>query len=215
MLRHAARAVPWTLVGLAALLIAVLMTAVSKAPLVLWPLQGVAVGLLAGAVGWCLDEPAAAVVDPAPRGLAWRTAARLYGVAVLLGTWSASVWMARDNLFGHPGTVLLQGWSAAVLALAWVTWRRRDGEAQPGQRWALSVVPVAMAWAIVRPLEELAPVFPYAFGGPYGDWGTSAVLWSAAGGLGLVVLALVLAEVGTGLCARPRSRRSSLAGSRR
>lgn len=204
MVRHAARAVPWVLVWSTGLLIGVLMEAVHREPLVLWPLQGVAVGLLAGAVGWCLDEPAAAVVDPAPRGLAWRTAARLLGVAVLMGWWSVAVWMARESLFGHPWIVLLQGWAAAVVSLAWVTWRRRAGEATPGQRWAVSAVPVVMAWALVRPLEEQLPVFPYAFGGPYGDWGASALLWTVATAVGLLALGLALVGVGE----RPRLRRT-------
>ena len=32
----------------------------------MWPLQGIAVGLLAGVAGFAYDEPAAAVVDTLP-----------------------------------------------------------------------------------------------------------------------------------------------------
>ena len=83
--RYAGRAVPWTRVAVAATLIVVLMDVVRRWPWNMWLLEGTAVGLLAAAAGWCFDEPAAAVVDPAPRGLAWRTAARVAGVLVLLG----------------------------------------------------------------------------------------------------------------------------------
>ena len=76
MVRYAARAVPWVRISLAAALVALLMELVRWNPWVLWPLEGTAVGLLAGATAWCFDESAAVVVDVAPRGLAWRTAAR-------------------------------------------------------------------------------------------------------------------------------------------
>nr|BFE59813.1 hypothetical protein GCM10020063_043390 [Dactylosporangium thailandense] len=212
MPRHAARAVPWPLVTVAALLIAGLLAAVRYDNWTLWPLQGTAVGLLAGAVGWCLDEPAAAVVDPAPRGLAWRTLARASGIAVLLAAWSAAVWWARTELYGHPWAVLGQGYAAAIIATAWVTWRRTRGEATPGQRWAIAVVPAVTVWALVRPIERHVPVFPYAFGGGFGDWTLSARGWAVAGGAGAVALALALIRDGrpwrrpAAMAGRPRSR---------
>jgi hypothetical protein len=196
MLRHAARGVPWPLIGAAALLVPGLLALVRYDPWTLWPLQGTAVGLLAGAVGWCLDEPAAAVVDPAPRGLAWRTLARAIGIAVLVAAWSAGIWWARTGLYGHPWAVLGQGLAATVVATTWVTWRRACGEASPGQRWALATVPATTAWALVKPLEKQVPVFPYAFGGEYGDWGVSAAGWTATGVLAGVLLVLILTREG-------------------
>ncbi|WP_433219706.1 hypothetical protein ACQP00_15955 [Dactylosporangium sp. CS-047395] len=192
MLRHAARAVPWPLVAAAALLIAALFAAVRFDNWTLWPLQGTAVGLLAGAVGWCLDEPAAAVVDPAPRGLAWRTLARTTGTATLLAAWSAAVWWARAELYGHPWAVLGQGYAAAAVATAWVTWRRTRGEATPGQRWAIAVIPAVTVWALVRPFERHLPVFPYASGGDYGNWTASGTGWTATGAAALAALAVTL-----------------------
>ncbi len=194
MLRHAARGVPWPLVAVTALLVPGLLALVRLDPWTLWPLQGVAVGLLAGAAGWCLDEPAAAVVDPAPRGLAWRTLARATGITALLAAWSAGVWWARDELFDHPWTVFGQGLAATTIATAWVTWQRARGEACPGQRWALAVVPVTTAWALVRPLDRHLPVFPYTSAAP--GWGTSAAGWTTVAVLAGVVLALVLMREG-------------------
>ncbi|WP_433061109.1 hypothetical protein [Dactylosporangium sp. CS-033363] len=196
MRHHAARAVPWPLVAVAALLIAGLLAAVRLDNWTLWPLQGTAVALLAGAVGWCLDEPAAAVVDPAPRGLAWRTLARAAGIAALLAAWSAAVWWARPGLYGHPWTVLVQGYAAAAVATAWVTWRRTRGEATPGQRWAIAVIPAVTVWALVRPLERRLPVFPYASGGDYGDWSASGTGWLLTGAAAVAALALTLARDG-------------------
>jgi hypothetical protein len=196
MIRHATRAVPWSLVGATALLVWGLMALVRLDPWTLWPLQGTAVGLLAGAVGWCLDEPAAAVVDPAPRGLAWRTLARAVGIGVLLGAWSTGVWWARSGLFGHGWAVFGQGLAATAIGAAWVTWRRANGEACPGQRWAIAVVPAVTAWALVRPLQRQLPVFPYTFGGEYGDWASSAAGWTMVGLFAALLLGLVLTREG-------------------
>lgn len=198
MLRHAARGVPWALVAVVAVLLAGLLALVRWRPWTLWPLEGVAVGLLAAAVGWCLDEPAAPVVDVAPRGIAWRTAARATGAAALLAAWATAVWWARDGLFGHPAHVLLQGAAAAVLAAAWTTWRRASGEATPGARWAIAIVPITTAWALVRPFDTALPVFPYADRG----WAASGAGWIAAGVGAAAMLTLVLAHDG-----RPRQRR--------
>jgi hypothetical protein len=196
MLRHAARGVPWSLVGATALLLPGLLAVVRWNPWTFWPLQGTAVGLLAAAVGWCLDEPAAAVVDPAPRGLGWRTLARSVGIIALVLAWSAGVWWARTGLFGHAWAVFGQGLAGTAIGAAWVTWRRARGEASPGQRWAIVVVPAVTAWALVRPLQQQLPVFPYTFGGQYGDWGSSAAGWTAAGVLAGVLLSLVLTREG-------------------
>ncbi len=196
MVRHAARGVPWPLVSAAALLIPGLLALVRYDPWTLWPLQGTAVGLLAAAVGWCLDEPAAAVVDPAPRGLAWRTLARAAGIVVLLATWTAGVWWARTGLYGHPGAVFGQGLAATAVATTWVTWRRARGEASPGHRWALAVVPATTAWALVKPWNQQLPVFPYTSGGEYGDWAVSAAGWTAVGVLAAVLLILILTREG-------------------
>jgi hypothetical protein len=196
MVRHAARGVPWPLIGAAALLLPGLLALVRYDPWTLWPLQGTAVGLLAGAVGWCLDERAAAVVDAAPRGLAWRTVARSAGIVVLLAFWSAGVWWARGALYGHPWAVFGQGVAAAAIATAWVTWRRACGEASPGQRWAVTVIPATTAWALVKPLDRQLPVFPYAFGNEYGDWAVSAASWTAVGLLAAVLLLLILTREG-------------------
>ncbi len=192
MWSYARRALPWWLLSVVAVLLVTLLVAVRLYVWTLWPLEGVAVGLLAGAVGWCLDEPAAVVVDTTPRGLAWRTTARLGGVVLLLGAWSVGVWLARDQLFDHAPAVFLQGPAAAVVAAAWVTARRVAGEATPGQRLAVAVVPLMTAWALVRPFPRLLPLLPYGFGGGGGDWRASAVLWASAGLVCLGVLARLL-----------------------
>src|SRR5215218_2945884 len=125
MLRYAARAVPWLRVSLAAGLVVLLMELVRWDPWVLWPLEGTAVGLLAGAAAWSFDESAAVVVDVAPRGLAWRTAARTPAVLVLAAVWCGVVAHAGDRaLFGQSTEVLVQGLVGLAVGSAYATWRR-------------------------------------------------------------------------------------------
>jgi hypothetical protein len=195
VIRYAARAVPWGLIGVAAGLVVVLMEVVRRWPWQTWPLEGTAVGLLAGATAWCFDEASAAVVDAAPRSLRWRTLARLGGPAVLLAAWSVAVYAARDSLFDHPWHVALQGYAAALAVIGWCAWRRSGGDPNPGNRLALVVVPLATAWALVRPASEWVPVFPYADGtGEFGDWDASRAGWSALAAGAVVLLAAALAD---------------------
>ena len=193
MIRYAAHAVPWPRVGVAAVLVIVLMELVGRWPWQTWPLSGAAVGLLAGAAAWCFDEPAAAVVDPAPRCLAWRTWARGSGVLVLAIAWAISMGRAWDGLFGHPWVVTVQGVSALVAGAAWATWRRAVGVASPGMPLAIWVVPLFTGWALARPFDEQLPVFPYAPGGS-GAWGASLAGWAGLGAAALVFLLAALAD---------------------
>src|SRR3954447_22397801 len=115
MTSYVVRAVPWTRVALAAGLVVVLMELVRWNPWVLWPLEGTAVGLLAGATAWCFDETSAAVVDSAPRGLAWRTTARAPGPLLLLATWTAVLLHAgAPTTFDHGGQIWFQGLAACL-----------------------------------------------------------------------------------------------------
>lgn len=192
MARYAARAVPWLRVALAAALVLLLMELVRWDPWVLWPLQGTAVGLLAGASAWCFDESAAVVVDVTPRGLAWRTWARMPAALGLALVWCAVVFHAGDRaLFGRSASILVQGLVAIAVGAGYAGWRRAKGEPMPGLMLATAVVPLTSAWALVRPLENRLPVFPYGTSSA-GDWGTSTVGWVSAGTVALVVLAAAL-----------------------
>jgi hypothetical protein len=188
MLRHAAHAVPWPRVCLAAALIVVLMELVRWSPWVLWPLEGIAVGLLVGAAAWCFDEPAAAVVDTLPRGPGWRAAARTPAVVALLGAWTATVFHAGNGpLFGHRNAVLLQGIAAVAAGAALATRARGRGAATPGLRIAVVVVPVTTAVALIRPLARAVPVFPFST--------SSLSAWEASTSGWFLVLASAVAVV--------------------
>ncbi len=194
MIAYAARAVPWTRVALAAGLVAVLMELVRWNPWVLWPLEGTAVGLLAGATAWCFDETSAAVVDATPRGLAWRTMARSPGPLVLLGTWTAVVLHAgADTMFGHLDEIWFQGVAACLAGAAYTGWRRSSGEASPGLRFATAVVPATTAWALLRPLDRHLSVFPYGTTTPAG-WDHSASAWVTLAIATVVTLGVVLVD---------------------
>jgi hypothetical protein len=190
MLGYAARTVPWSRVLAAACLVLLLMELVGRWPQPTWALQGAAVGLLAGAAAWCLDEPAARLVDTAPRSLARRTAARSPAVGFLLVVWVVAAARSWDSLGGHGRTVLLQGVAAVAIALGWTTWRRAGGVATPGNVFAVGVVPAALVWGLSR-LSEWVPVFPYVHAEP-GDWTASSRGWLVAGVVGMVALVAAL-----------------------
>ena len=189
MLRHAARALPWPLLGATALLLFGLLRIVQQWPYAMWPLQGVAVGLLAGVAAFAFDEPAAAVVDTLPRGLAWRTAARSIGVLLLTGWWVVVVYLTRDAYFGHPIEVAMQGVGATVAVVAVVTHLRRRGLARPASAVATGAVGAAAYLALARPLQDRVPLFPYLADGP---WAESSTWWTAVavGGAGWLAVSL-------------------------
>lgn len=192
MIRHAARGVPWLLLAVTGALLVVLLQVVAHWPYTTWPLEGCAVGLLAGGAAWCFDEPAAAVVDTVPRHLAWRTAARALGLLVLLGLWSLAVSLARHGLFGHSRDVAAQGVAAALAAAAYATWRRAGGVATPGRRTSGAVVPAATFLALARPAAAAVPLFPYTAAG---NWTASALLWGVVAVLATFALAGTLLDL--------------------
>ncbi|MGA4668871.1 hypothetical protein ACPCG0_03580 [Propionibacteriaceae bacterium Y1923] len=190
---------------MASALVVTLMRCLALDPWTLWPLQGIAVGVVAGAVGWCLDEPSAALVDSLPRGLGWRTLSRVSGPVLVLSAWTLAVWWVREDLWGHSLEVWVQGVVGGLVGVAWVTWRRSAGEACPGRRWALAVVPLSLVWAIVRPLGSRVPVFPYAAGDEV--WQRNLTGWLVVGLVSVAWIAVVLVRDGQPLVVRGVRRR--------
>jgi len=191
--RYAAQAVPWARLAVSLGLV-VLLTEVARLwPGPTWGMLAVAVGALAGSAAWCADEPAARVVDTTPRGLAWRTAARLPGVLLLGSVWVLQISRSWDQLFGHGAEVRVQGFAAMAVAIAWTAWRRAQGVATPGSRFATAVIPVTMVVAMVGPVAERLWVFPFEID-PEAHWQVSHAGWLAAGLIALVVLAAALAD---------------------
>ncbi len=175
MVRHAARAVPWPLLAAAAVLLYGLLRTVQEWPYDVWPLEGLAVGLLAGIAAFAYDEPAAAVVDTLPRGLAWRTAARSLGVALLLGWWLVVVALTRDAYLGHATAIAWQGLVATVAVVAATAHLRRRGAAGPGTVVGTVVVGGAMFLALAQPLQNRLAIFPHPAAG---QWSDSRMLWT-------------------------------------
>lgn len=175
MVRHAARALPWPLLAGVALLLYALLRGVEQWPYQGWPLQGLAVGLLAGMAAFAYDEPAAAVVDTLPRGLAWRTAARSLGVALLLGWWLVAVALTRDAYFGHATAIAWQGLGATVAVIATTAHLRRRGAAAPATLVGTAVVGGAMFLALARPFPNRLPIFPFTAAD---NWSDSRTLWT-------------------------------------
>jgi len=175
VLRHAARALPWPLLAAAAVLLYALLRAVQQWPYQVWPLQGLAVGLVAGIAAFAYDEPSAAVVDTLPRGLAWRTAARSLGVALLLGWWLVVVALTRDAYFGHAKAIAWQGLAATVAVVATTAHLRRRGAAGPATLVGTVVVSGAAFRALAWPFENRLPIFPFTAAG---HWSDSRSLWN-------------------------------------
>jgi hypothetical protein len=176
MLRHAARAVPWTLLIVVAGVLAALVRTVAEWPWQVWPLQGIAVGLLAAAVTYAFDEPAAELVDTLPRALWWRTTARSSAGVLLVLWWGLLVSAAGDAWFGHPWAVAGQGAAAVLAAVAGVTVLRRRGRATPAAASSSAIITVSVFVSLARPWEDHLPLFPYT---PMGPWQASVWWWTA------------------------------------
>lgn len=195
MRTYAGSAVPWGRVVLAACLVVVLMDLVAWNPWVLWPLEGIAVGLLAGAAAWCFDETAAVVVDAAPRSLAWRAVARSPAVLLLVLAWGLGVLrVGNGTAVGHMEAIFEQGLVAIAVGAAFASWRRAEGEPVPGLLFATAVVPSVTAWALVRPFDEHLAVFPFVTTSAHG-WQMSVVGWTGVGLLAGLLLVAALTDV--------------------
>ena len=197
MIRYAARAVPWGILGTGVGLTIGLLLLVEHRPYTLWPLQGMAVGLLAATVVWCYPEPAAAVVDTLPRGLWWRTTARSAGAVVVVVLWLVAVRETRPGYFGHAADVAWQGIALVIAAAGFLTWQRSRGSDGPARAASAGIVGVAVFVALARPFADAVPVFPYTADD---DWTTSRALWALPP---VAVLAL------SSVCRRRRGRRST------
>ncbi|TDO50586.1 hypothetical protein EV643_10479 [Kribbella sp. VKM Ac-2527] len=176
MIRYAARAVPWGLLGAGAGLVIGLLLLVERWPYTLWPLQGAAVGLLAGTAVWCFNEPAASLVDTMPRSLRWRTTARSTGTLALVAIWLIALQQTRSGYFGHAEDVAWQGIALAAAASAYMTWQRCRGSTGPARALSAGIVGITLFVALARPFDEVLPIFPYTAGD---DWATSRLIWAA------------------------------------
>jgi len=184
MTSYAARAVPWGLLGTGAGLMVGLLLLVEYRPYTLWPLQGAAVGLLAGLAVWCYQEPAAVLVDTLPRRLVWRTIARSAGAVGLLAIWLMAVKETHTGYFGHTADVAWQGVAAVIAATGFMTWRRSRGSTGPAAAASAAIVAIALFLALARPLADQVPLFPYRAAD---DWATSRILWASLALAGLAI----------------------------
>ena len=61
-----------------------------------------------------------------------------------------------------------------------------------GLATASVAVPLATAWALIRPWEHRVPLFPYGQYGVESDWRTSTLIWAGLGVVALGVLGAAL-----------------------
>ncbi|MGZ8689806.1 MAG: hypothetical protein ACXWXJ_03295 [Aeromicrobium sp.] len=202
MIRHARRALPWSILTIGVAVFSALLAVVERWPYTMWPLQGAAVGLLAGTAAWCFEEPSAAVVDTMPRSLRWRTIARSAGIVGLLLVWCAAVALTSAGYFGHARDIAWQGLTAALATTSYVTWRRSQGVATPARGISAAVISLALFLALARPLAEWAPIFPYTADG---DWQSSRVIWTVLAAVSLAALAVTMSGNSSLTSSSPRS----------
>jgi len=106
-----------------------------------------------------------------------------------------AVRLAWDSLFGHPWEVALQGVGAILAAAAYTGWRRAAGDATPGLAAAMVIVPLATAWALIRPFSGELPLFPYADGSDdFGNWDVSRAGWAGLVACAGTLLALAMSD---------------------
>lgn len=194
MVRHAAVAIPWARVVFVAALVVALMEVVARRPAATWLLEAASVGLLAAGAAWCFDEPAAAVVDPTPRTLAWRTGARCLGLVPLLAAWTWAVLRGWDTSFDRPVQIAVQGFVAVLAATAWTATRRAMGATHPGARVAPVIVVVALCWPVTGRLADRVPLFPLPAHPPT-IWDASRAWWWAVAAVATGALALALTDI--------------------
>lgn len=206
VLRHLAVATPWALLVGAATLVAGCVTLVARWPDALWPLHGMALGVVVGTAAVAVDERAALLVDVCPRPLWWRTAVRAWGPVSLALVWVTLHAALRADLPARLDVLVLQGLVASALGFGMATAGRAAGRAEPGIVVAVTAVPLVAGAALARPFEADLPLFPVW---PHEDWERAALLWAALGVTALSVLTLALWHDG-----RPAPRRRSVAPNR-
>ncbi len=192
-------AVPSALLAASAMAVVALVLTAAWRPAALWPLHGAGVALLLGVSAWCADEPLAPLVDVAPRATPWATRLRGAGPILLVAAWAAAHVVRRSALPPHLPVLIGEGAVAALVGHSWASHRRALGEGDAGSLAAMTVVPVLIAVALVRPLADHLPVFPLW---PWEPWRRAELLWAALAMGGLVLSAR------TGAHRRGRSSRA-------
>ncbi len=185
MLRYSMRILPLPELYAGGLALLALFWLLDRWPQQMWQTAGMAAALAGALAGYLFDEPAASIVDTAPRPRWWRTAARLLPAALLTLLWVAAASLVDPQNIGRSDVLRLQGVGAILLGVAVTTWLRRRGRCSPGLVVASTLLPVLTYAAVMNPIEDVLPLFPY---GPEGAWASSRMLW-----IGLASLAGVAA----------------------
>jgi hypothetical protein len=183
VLRYALRTLPVPELYVGGLGLLGLLWLVDRWPQQLWQLAGVAVALAGAVAAYLFDEPAALIVDTLPRARWWRTTARLLPVALLVLLWLAAASLVNPENIGRADVLRLQGVGTILLAVAATTWLRRRRRPSPGAIVASTVLLVLTFAALMNPMDDQLPLFPY---GPQGAWAASRLLW-----IGLATVAAV------------------------
>ena len=191
MLRYSMRALPLPELYAGCLALVGLFWVLDRWPQQMWQSAGLAAAMAGALAGYLFDEPAASIVDTLPRARWWRTVARMVPVALLTGLWLVAASLINPQDIGRADVLRLQGVGAILLAVAVTTLLRRRGEASPGLIVASTVLLVLTFFALMNPVEDVLPLFPY---GPEDDWAASRWLWTGVAAVAAVAVAASCVE---------------------
>lgn len=178
---YARRCSGWTSLWCWSAGVTAILAVASAQTLIAVPLWPAAVALSV-AVASLLDEPAAEVVDVAPRSRWWRCSARLVLVAVPLGAWLIGVAIVaeRDASLDPHGWQLV-GAAVCSLSVGAAATLATRGTAMPGGIVGSCMALLLLAPAVRNPLPESVPLFP---SGDFPSGTTSVWLGALVIGLG-------------------------------
>jgi hypothetical protein len=169
------RAVPWlpvaggTALGLGALALDRWVVPSGPGTFLLW----LGLASIASAAGFVYDEPAAAVVDAAPRSRRWRTVRRLAIGLLPLAAWlAAAAAVARSSPLSWPA-LAVTGSGVVLVTLAAAAGLRRLGQDTPGEAVAAGVGGGVLVAALVA-VPKVGPVLEA------GDVSSRGSVWWAA-----------------------------------
>ncbi len=188
-----AAALPWravaSLTGAGLLLLAV--TAAWPASAVSGLSLVVAIGALAAAAAYLLDEAAAEAVATTPMCLRTRSSARLAWAAAVFGTGLVGLGAVaqRSDSGARLGlAVPLAGCILLAVACS-ATLRRRVAE--PGELVGATLLALVVALAVARPFGRWVDLFP---ADAAGRWGGAISLWTGTGVVSIVAIAHALRD---------------------
>lgn len=185
---YARRATPWSVQLVSLVLLGLVSASLHRWGPEAWLLLPLGLAIAASACGFLFDEDAAQVAAVTPRGGRWAPTIRIATSVVPLGAWALVAATLPEALAIDLAGWLLAGTAAGLLAVGVSALAHRLGVPRPGGQIASAVVLLVTMPLVLSPMLGWQPVFP---SGDFPGWLTA--MWAGIGGVGLTLLAGVLA----------------------